>query len=65
IRHLFTIKAYAVPVAGMSFFIWAVVRAHGLGPIVHQPATSSGSKLAWGMVIGIMSALANFATLIV
>ncbi|PBP21938.1 hypothetical protein BUE80_DR007211 [Diplocarpon rosae] len=65
IRHLFTIKAYVVPAAGISFFIWAVVRANGLGPIVQQPATSSGSELAWGMVMGIMSAIANFATLIV
>lgn len=65
IRHLFTVKAYIVPTAGIAFFIWAIVRAHGIGPIVHQPATSSGSKLGWGMVTGIMSAIANFATLIV
>ncbi|CAG8980041.1 hypothetical protein HYALB_00009250 [Hymenoscyphus albidus] len=65
IRHLFTVKAYVVPVAGVAFFIWAVVRAHGIGPIVHQPATASGSKLAWGIISGIMSSIANFATLIV
>lgn len=65
IRHLFTVKAYVVPTAGISFFIWAIVRAHGIGPIVHQPNTSHGSKLAWGMILGIMSAIANFATLIV
>jgi nucleobase:cation symporter-1, NCS1 family len=65
IRHLFTVKAFVVPTAGISFFIWAIVRAHGIGPIVHQPASAHGSKLAWGMVSGIMSAIANFATLIV
>jgi NCS1 family nucleobase:cation symporter-1 len=65
IRHLFTVKAYVVPTAGLSFFIWAIVRANGLGPIVKQPNTSHGSKLAWGMVSGVMSAIANFATLIV
>jgi NCS1 family nucleobase:cation symporter-1 len=65
IRHLFTVKAYCVPTAGIAFFIWAVVRAKGLGPIVHQPGTASGSKLGWLMVRGIMSAIANFATLIV
>jgi NCS1 family nucleobase:cation symporter-1 len=65
IRHLFTVKAYVVPTAGISFFIWAIVRAKGIGPIVHQPGTAHGSKLAWGMVSGIMSAIANFATLIV
>ncbi|EHL03510.1 putative Uncharacterized permease C29B12.14c [Glarea lozoyensis 74030] len=65
IRHLFTAKAIVVPTAGLAFFIWAIVRAHGLGPIVHQPAEASGSKLGWGMVMGIMSSIANFATLIV
>ncbi|TGO88914.1 hypothetical protein BPOR_0134g00010 [Botrytis porri] len=54
IRHLFTVKAYV-----------AVVRAKGLGPIVKQGNTSHGSKLGWGMVTGIMSSIANFATLIV
>jgi NCS1 family nucleobase:cation symporter-1 len=65
IRHLFTVKSFVVPTAGISFFIWAVVRAHGIGPIVHQPAEAHGSQLAWGMVSGVMSAIANFATLIV
>ena len=65
IRHLFTVKAYVVPTAGIAFFIWAVVRAKGIGPIVHQPGTKSGSALAWLMIRGIMSAIANFAALIV
>lgn len=51
--------------AGIALFIWAIVRADGIGPIVHQPGTLHGSKLAWAMVTGIMSAIANFATLIV
>ncbi|KAK7951433.1 uncharacterized protein PG986_007161 [Apiospora aurea] len=29
IRHLFTVKAYFVPCAGLAFFIWAIVRAGG------------------------------------
>lgn len=65
IRHLFTVKAYFVPTAGIAFFIWAVVRAKGIGPIVHQPGTAKGSELGWLMIRGIMSAIANFATLIV
>ncbi|KAF2762578.1 uracil permease-like protein [Pseudovirgaria hyperparasitica] len=65
IRHLFTAKAFFVPTAGIAFFIWAIVRAHGIGPIVHQPATISGNTLGWAMVKGIMSSIANFATLIV
>jgi nucleobase:cation symporter-1, NCS1 family len=65
IRHLFTVKAYFVPCAGIAFFIWAIVRAHGIGPIVRQPGTAHGSELGWGMVKGIMSSIANFATLII
>jgi NCS1 family nucleobase:cation symporter-1 len=65
IRHLFTVKAYFVPTAGIAFFIWAIVRAKGIGPIVHQPGSLKGSELGWQMVRGIMSAIANFATLIV
>ncbi|KAH7384095.1 uracil permease [Phaeosphaeria sp. MPI-PUGE-AT-0046c] len=65
IRHLFTVKAYFVPTAGIAFFIWAVVRAKGLGPIVKQSGTARGSELGWLMIRGVMSAIANFATLIV
>jgi len=65
IRHLFTVKAYFVPTAGIAFFIWALVRAKGIGPIVKQPGTAKGSALGWGMVQGVMSSIANFATLIV
>ncbi|KAK3307125.1 permease for cytosine/purines, uracil, thiamine, allantoin-domain-containing protein [Chaetomium strumarium] len=65
IRHLFTVKAYFVPCAGIAFLIWAVVRAGGVGPIVRQPARKHGSELAWEFVKGVMSSIANFATLIV
>ncbi|KAL2135702.1 hypothetical protein VTI74DRAFT_7219 [Chaetomium olivicolor] len=65
IRHLFTVKAYFVPMAGIAFLIWAVVRAGGVGPIIRQPATKQGSELAWEFVKGVMSSIANFATLIV
>ncbi|KAL9612019.1 MAG: hypothetical protein Q9167_003385, partial [Letrouitia subvulpina] len=65
IRHLFTVKAYFVPAAGLTFFIWAIVRAHGIGPIVKQGGKASGNDLGWAMVQGIMSSIANFATLIV
>lgn len=65
IRHLFTVKAYVVPVAGIAFLGWAVGRAGGIGPIVKQPNTVHGGELGWEMVKGIMSSIANFATLIV
>lgn len=65
IRHLFTVKAYVVPVAGVTYFAWAVHRAGGVGPIVHQGSKKHGSALAWAFVSGVMSSIANFATLIV
>ncbi|TGZ79140.1 uracil permease [Ascodesmis nigricans] len=65
IRHLFTVKGYVVPVAGFAFFGWCIKSAGGLGPIVRQPSSLSGSDLAWEIIKGIMSSIANFATLIV
>lgn len=65
IRHLFTVKSYVVPTAGIAFLVWTVVRAGGVGPIISQPARASGSEWSWQFVQGIMSAIANFATLIV
>ncbi|KAF9465815.1 NCS1 nucleoside transporter family [Collybia nuda] len=63
IRHLFTLKAVITPIAGVVFFIWCIVKAHGVGPIVHQPATVHGSDLAWAMVSSLMSCISNMATL--
>jgi nucleobase:cation symporter-1, NCS1 family len=65
IRHLFTVKAFVAPTAGIALLVWVIIRAGGVGPIVKQPATAGGSKLAWGVIAGIMSAVSNFATLIV
>jgi NCS1 family nucleobase:cation symporter-1 len=65
IRHLFTVKAFFVPCCAIAYFIWAVVRAGGVGPIVRQPATIHGSEMGWQFVLGVMSSIANFATLIV
>ncbi|EYE92368.1 nucleobase cation symporter-1 family protein [Aspergillus ruber CBS 135680] len=64
IRHLFTVKAYYSPAAALAFFAWAIARAKGLGPIVHQPNTVYGSTLAWAVVKALMSCLGNFAALI-
>ena len=65
IRHLFTVKAYFTPIAAIVFFAWAIRRADGLGPIIDQGSKLQGSALAWGVIKGIMSSIANFATLIV
>ncbi|OBT89585.1 hypothetical protein VE02_01737 [Pseudogymnoascus sp. 03VT05] len=65
IRHLFTVKSFVVPVAGIAFFIWGVVRAKGLGPVVNKPNVIHGNELAWAIIKGIMSSIANFSALIV
>ncbi len=41
-----------MPTAGIAFFIWAIVRANGIGPIVNQPAKAKGSELGWAVVKG-------------
>lgn len=65
IRHLFSVKAYFVPTAGIAFFIWTLVRAKGAGPVIHQKSSITASRFAWEIILGIMSSVANFATLIV
>ncbi|KAI0322845.1 permease for cytosine/purines, uracil, thiamine, allantoin-domain-containing protein [Amylostereum chailletii] len=64
IRHLFTAKAIVAPAAGITFFIWCIVRAKGVGPIIHQPSTIHGSDLGWAMVSSLMSCISNMATLV-
>ncbi|KAJ1563154.1 hypothetical protein HK405_012423 [Cladochytrium tenue] len=65
IRHLFTVKMFLAPIGGIAFFVWSIVKAGGLGPILSQPATISGEEWAWTFIAAIMSCIANFATLIV
>jgi NCS1 family nucleobase:cation symporter-1 len=54
-----------VPIAGFSFFIWVIVKAKGVGPIIHQPGKLKGSELGWSMVVSLMSCISNMATLAV
>ncbi|KII87587.1 hypothetical protein PLICRDRAFT_640728 [Plicaturopsis crispa FD-325 SS-3] len=65
IRHLFTVKAVVAPAAGITFFIWCIVKAKGVGPIVtaHQ-SSMQGSALGWAMVSSLMSCISNMATLV-
>lgn len=64
IRHLFTVKSYYTPMAGIAFLAWAVHKAGGLGPVMNQGSKAQDSDLAWGMVKGVMSSIANFAAVI-
>ncbi|KDQ58522.1 hypothetical protein JAAARDRAFT_155037 [Jaapia argillacea MUCL 33604] len=65
IRHLFTLKAIVAPSAGIIFFIWCIIKAKGVGPIIHQPSTVHGPELGWAMVSSLMSCISNMATLVV
>ena len=65
IRHVFTVKAYFSPACAVAFFAWAIVRAKGLGPIIHQSNSAHGSDLAWAFIKSIMSCIGNFAALII
>ncbi|ODQ81614.1 hypothetical protein BABINDRAFT_159883 [Babjeviella inositovora NRRL Y-12698] len=65
IRHLFTVKSYIVPVAGIGFLIWTIVKAKGIGPVIHQKSTLTGSEFGWAFVSSTMNSVANFAALIV
>ncbi|EIM89091.1 uncharacterized protein STEHIDRAFT_129629 [Stereum hirsutum FP-91666 SS1] len=56
IRHLFTLKAIVAPTAGITFFIWCIVKAKGVGPIIHQPATLHGSALGWVSTVWFIAA---------
>jgi NCS1 family nucleobase:cation symporter-1 len=63
-RHLFTVKSIVAPTAGITFFIWCIVKAKGVGPVIRQPSTLHGSELGWAMVASLMSCISNMATLV-
>lgn len=65
IRHLFTVKSVVSPIAGILFLVWTLVKCDGVGPIIHQKSSLTGSTLAWAFISSTMNSLANFATLIV
>ncbi|CDR42464.1 CYFA0S09e04148g1_1 [Cyberlindnera fabianii] len=65
LRHLFTAKAYICSSGGIAFLVWTIVRAGGIGPVVHQKTSLSGSDHAWAFVNSTMNCLANFVTLMI
>ncbi|SCV99673.1 LAFE_0A08372g1_1 [Lachancea fermentati] len=65
LRYLFRVKSAVTPVAAVAFLIWTLKRSHGnlaLGSL--NKIELKGSALAWAVIRSIMSALDNFATLI-
>ncbi|KAJ8595846.1 NCS1 nucleoside transporter family [Rhizopogon salebrosus TDB-379] len=63
IRHFFTFKTIVTSIACLVFMIWCIVKAKGIGPIIHQPGTLHGSELAWSMMVGISVCISNMITL--
>jgi NCS1 family nucleobase:cation symporter-1 len=63
-RHLFTLKSIVTPIAGITFCIWCIVKAKGVGPIISRPPTVHGSELAWSMIVSLMSCINNMVTLL-
>lgn len=64
IRLFFNVKSVVVPIAAIAFFVWSIVDAKGLGPIVHQPSTLKGSVFGWQFMATLMSCISNMATLV-
>ncbi|PWN46507.1 hypothetical protein IE53DRAFT_391311, partial [Violaceomyces palustris] len=64
VRIFFNVKSVVVPIAAIAFFAWSIADAKGLGPIVRQKATISGSVWGWAFVSSIMSCISNMATLV-
>lgn len=65
LRYLFRVKSAITPVAAFAFMIWTLRKSHGhlaLGSLNKE--TLEGSERAWAVIRAIMSALDNFATLI-
>ncbi|KAG2156837.1 permease for cytosine/purines, uracil, thiamine, allantoin-domain-containing protein [Suillus bovinus] len=64
VRHFFLVTPILMPIASITFLIWCLMKAHGIGPAVHQPSTLHGSNLGWAMVVSSMSCISNKVTLI-
>lgn len=72
IRHLFTLKAVVSPIAIFAFLIWVLVKNHGGGDLMNHPTVSieptDGESVKWQegwyFVDMVMSAMANYATLV-
>ncbi|KAG1767975.1 permease for cytosine/purines, uracil, thiamine, allantoin-domain-containing protein [Suillus occidentalis] len=64
VRHFFLVTPILMPIASITFLVWCIVKAHGIGPIVHQPSILHGSKLSWAMVASFMSCISNEVTLV-
>lgn len=61
-RSLVYIKLIVFIISAISMLVWTVVKAGGLGVVVRQPGTATGSTKAWLIVRFFFLACANCAT---
>lgn len=60
IRKLLVFKAYFLPVAALSLFLWAVSAAKGLGPILSQSSKFSGSGDFWNFFFPALTGMVGY-----
>lgn len=60
IRKLLVFKAIFLPIAALILFIWAVVAADGLGPILAQPSRFASSQEFWAFFFPALTGMISF-----
>jgi nucleobase:cation symporter-1, NCS1 family len=59
IRKLLVFKAIFLPVAAIALLFWAISAAHGLGPILNQPAKLQGASF-WNFFFPALTGMVGF-----
>lgn len=59
IRKLLVFKAFFLPFAALALLAWAIVTAHGLGPVLQQPSKLSGPAF-WNFFFPALTGMVGF-----
>ena len=59
IRKLLVFKAFFLPFAALALLAWAIMAAHGLGPILNQPAKLKGPAF-WNYFFPALTGMVGF-----
>ncbi len=59
IRKLLVFKAFFLPFAALALLAWAIVAAHGLGPILQQPSKLQGAAF-WNYFFPALTGMVGF-----
>ncbi|MBE7171235.1 MAG: NCS1 family nucleobase:cation symporter-1 [Williamsia sp.] len=59
IKKLLVFKAFFLPFAALALLAWAIVAAHGLGPILNQPAKLAGQAF-WNYFFPALTGMVGF-----